>query len=227
MFGGTPICSAAIRTGQNSSHSPRPDYPPRSRHSSMGPWTNSATCSMNGRSIGSCAICPRRCGSFSKRRKLFALIIPKQYGGLGFSAYAHSEIIRKLSTRSICGAVTAMVPNSLGPGELLHQFGTKEQQDYWLPRLAEGSEFPASGSPARRPARMRLPCSIPALFAAACGKVARRSASGSTGTSATSRLRPLRLSWDSPSSSTIPITSLASRRRSASPSHWFRPAFRG
>jgi acyl-CoA dehydrogenase len=80
-----------------------------------------------------------------KSRKFFAMIIPREYGGLGFSAYAHSEIIRKISTRSICAAVTAMVPNSLGPGELLHQFGTKEQQDYWLPRLAEGREIPCFG----------------------------------------------------------------------------------
>src|SRR5207253_2511691 len=74
-----------------------------------------------------------------------AMIIPRAYGGLGFSAYAHSEVIRKLSTRSISGAVTAMVPNSLGPGELLLQFGTKEQQDYWLPRLAAGQEIPCFG----------------------------------------------------------------------------------
>ena len=88
---------------------------------------------------------PPQVWDFLKRRKFFAMIIPKQYGGLGFSAYAHSEVIRKISTRSICGAVTAMVPNSLGPGELLHRFGTKEQQDYWLPRLAEGSEIPCFG----------------------------------------------------------------------------------
>ena len=73
------------------------------------------------------------------------MIIPKQYGGLGFSAYAHSEVIRKLSSCSICAAVTAMVPNSLGPGELLLQFGTKAQQDYWLPRLARGEEIPCFG----------------------------------------------------------------------------------
>jgi acyl-CoA dehydrogenase len=80
-----------------------------------------------------------------KRHKFFAMIIPKSYGGLGFSAYAHSEVIRKLSTRSLTAAVTAMVPNSLGPGELLHQFGTKAQQDYWLPRLADAREIPCFG----------------------------------------------------------------------------------
>ena len=88
---------------------------------------------------------PPEVWDFLKRHKFFAMIIPKHYGGLGFSAYAHSEVIRKLSTRSITAAVTAMVPNSLGPGELLHQFGTKAQQDYWLPRLAEAKEIPCFG----------------------------------------------------------------------------------
>jgi acyl-CoA dehydrogenase len=88
---------------------------------------------------------PPEVWDFLKAHKFFAMIIPKSYGGLGFSAYAHSEVIRKLSTRSISAAVTAMVPNSLGPGELLHQFGTKAQQDYWLPRLAEAKEIPCFG----------------------------------------------------------------------------------
>ena len=88
---------------------------------------------------------PPEAWDFLKAHKFFAMIIPKQYGGLGFSAYAHSEVVRKLSTHSITAAVTAMVPNSLGPGELLLQFGTKEQQDYWLPRLANGSEIPCFG----------------------------------------------------------------------------------
>ena len=88
---------------------------------------------------------PPHVWEFLKSRKFFAMIIPKEYGGLGFSAYAHSEVIRKISTRSIVAAVTAMVPNSLGPGELLHRFGTREQQDYWLPRLADGREIPCFG----------------------------------------------------------------------------------
>ncbi len=88
---------------------------------------------------------PPEVWDFLKQKRFFAMIIPKAYGGLGFSAYAHSEVIRKLSTRSICAACTAMVPNSLGPGELLLQFGTKAQQDYWLPRLARGEEIPCFG----------------------------------------------------------------------------------
>ncbi len=88
---------------------------------------------------------PPEVWNFLKEKKFFAMIIPREYGGRGFSAYAHSEVIRKLSSRSISTACTAMVPNSLGPGELLVQFGTKEQQDYWLPRLASGEEIPCFG----------------------------------------------------------------------------------
>lgn len=82
---------------------------------------------------------------FMREQKFFGMIIPKKYGGLGFSAFAHSEVIRTLSSRSNTGAVTVMVPNSLGPGELLMQFGTDEQRDYWLPRLASGEEIPCFG----------------------------------------------------------------------------------
>src|SRR4051812_45671976 len=88
---------------------------------------------------------PPEVWDFLKRHKFFAMIIPKEYGGLGFLAFGHSEGIRKLSTRSTSGAVTAMVPNSLGPRELLLQFGTKAQQDYWLPRLADAREIPCFG----------------------------------------------------------------------------------
>ena len=88
---------------------------------------------------------PPQVWEYLKQHKFFAMIIPREYGGLGFSAYAHSQVIRTISSRSIVAAVTAMVPNSLGPGELLHRFGTKEQQDYWLPRLAQGREIPCFG----------------------------------------------------------------------------------
>lgn len=87
---------------------------------------------------------PPEVWEFLKANRFFAMIIPKEYGGLGFSNYAHSEVIRKLSSRSISAAVTAMVPNSLGPGELLLQFGTKAQQDYWLPGLHGEKKSPAS-----------------------------------------------------------------------------------
>ena len=82
---------------------------------------------------------------FMRDKKFFGMIIEKKYGGLGFSAYAHSEVVRYIATRSVAAAVTVMVPNSLGPGELLHMFGTDTQKDYWLPRLADGRELPAFG----------------------------------------------------------------------------------
>lgn len=88
---------------------------------------------------------PEEAWAFLREHKFFGMIIDKAHGGLGFSAFAHSEVVRYISTRSVAAAVTLMVPNSLGPGELLHQFGTEEQKDYWLPRLADGRELPAFG----------------------------------------------------------------------------------
>src|SRR3981189_2347674 len=88
---------------------------------------------------------PPEAWDFIKRHKFFGMIIPKEYGGLGFSPYAHSEVVRKLSTRSVTAAVTVMVPNSLGPGELLMRFGTREQQEKRLPSLADGRDIPCFG----------------------------------------------------------------------------------
>ncbi|WP_027582586.1 acyl-CoA dehydrogenase [Bradyrhizobium sp. Ai1a-2] len=88
---------------------------------------------------------PREVWDFVKREKFFGMIISKEFGGLGFSPYAHSEVVRKLSSRSLTAAVTVMVPNSLGPGELLMRFGTREQQEKWLPRLASGRDIPCFG----------------------------------------------------------------------------------
>ena len=88
---------------------------------------------------------PPEVWDFIKREKFFGMIIPKEYGGLGFSPYAHSEVVRKISSRSVVAAVTVMVPNSLGPGELLMKFGTDEQRQRWLPRLADGTDIPCFG----------------------------------------------------------------------------------
>ena len=79
---------------------------------------------------------------FIKDNKFFGMIIPKEYGGLGFSALAHSSVVMKISSRSTTGAVTIMVPNSLGPAELLLRYGTEEQKNHYLPRLAKGQEIP-------------------------------------------------------------------------------------
>jgi len=92
---------------------------------------------------------PPEVWDFLKKEKFFGMIIPEEYGGLDFSAYAQSEVIRMLSTRSVTAAVTAMVPNSLGPGELLMMFGTEAQRKHWLPRLADGREVPCFGLTSR------------------------------------------------------------------------------
>ena len=86
---------------------------------------------------------PAEVWQFIKDKGFLGMIIPKDYGGKGFSAYAHSQVITKLSTRSSAPAVTVMVPNSLGPAELLLHYGTPEQKQHYLPGLACGREIPA------------------------------------------------------------------------------------
>ncbi|MGR3322172.1 MAG: acyl-CoA dehydrogenase [Pseudooceanicola sp.] len=88
---------------------------------------------------------PAEAWDFLRAKGFFGMIIPKEHGGLGFSAYAHSEVVRYIASHSVVAAVTVMVPNSLGPGELILQFGTDAQKRDWLPRLAKGSELPAFG----------------------------------------------------------------------------------
>ncbi len=85
---------------------------------------------------------PQEIWDHMKKINLFGMIIEKKYGGLEFSATAHSAVIMKLASRSVPVTVTAMVPNSLGPAELLTHFGTEEQKNYYLPRLASGEEIP-------------------------------------------------------------------------------------
>jgi len=86
---------------------------------------------------------PKAAWDIIRRERFLGMIIPKEYGGLGFSALAHSEVIQKLATRSIPACSTVMVPNSLGPAELLLHYGTDEQKQRLLPRLASGEDIPA------------------------------------------------------------------------------------
>ncbi|MCE3237073.1 MAG: hypothetical protein K0R24_54 [Gammaproteobacteria bacterium] len=85
---------------------------------------------------------PSAIWQFIKENGFLGLIIPKQYGGKEFSAYAHSRVIVKLASVSPVAAVSVCVPNSLGPAELLLHYGTTEQKEYYLPRLAQGLEIP-------------------------------------------------------------------------------------
>ncbi|WP_260258767.1 acyl-CoA dehydrogenase [Vibrio intestinalis] len=85
---------------------------------------------------------PPEVWDFLRKERFFSLIISKKFGGREFSALANSTIVTRIATRSISAAVTVMVPNSLGPGELLSHYGTQEQKEYWLPRLADGTDIP-------------------------------------------------------------------------------------
>ncbi|HST46189.1 MAG TPA: acyl-CoA dehydrogenase family protein, partial [Luteimonas sp.] len=88
---------------------------------------------------------PPELWAFIKANRFFGMIIPKEYGGLGFSAFAHHRVIQKLSSISSVVSSTVGVPNSLGPGELLMHYGTQAQKEYYLPRLADGREVPCFG----------------------------------------------------------------------------------
>jgi acyl-CoA dehydrogenase len=85
---------------------------------------------------------PPQVWDYLKKKGFFAMIIPKKYGGLEFSAYAHSCVLVKLASRSAIVSSTVAVPNSLGPAELLLHYGTEEQKNHYLPRLARGEEVP-------------------------------------------------------------------------------------
>ena len=85
---------------------------------------------------------PEHIWDYIKKHKFFAMIIPKQYGGLEFSAYANAMVITKLASRSTTASSTIGVPNSLGPAELLLHYGTEEQKQRYLPGLATAEEIP-------------------------------------------------------------------------------------
>jgi acyl-CoA dehydrogenase len=85
---------------------------------------------------------PPEAWDFLKRERFFGMIIPEEFGGLGFSEIGHSRVVTRIASRSIAAAVTVMVPNSLGPAELLLHYGTDEQKQRYLPRLADGREIP-------------------------------------------------------------------------------------
>ncbi|WP_044529322.1 acyl-CoA dehydrogenase family protein, partial [Herbaspirillum sp. B65] len=85
---------------------------------------------------------PPEAWQFIKDKGFLGMIIPRQYGGKQFSAYMHSQVVMKLGSRSSTAAIAVMVPNSLGPAELLLHYGTEAQKRHYLPRLAQGLEIP-------------------------------------------------------------------------------------
>lgn len=88
---------------------------------------------------------PQAAWDYIKQEKFWGMVIDKQYGGLGFSAAAHSTVVCLLASRSLSAALTVMVPNSLGPAEFVERYGTEQQKQYYLPRLATGEDIPCFG----------------------------------------------------------------------------------
>ncbi len=129
---------------QNIMSEPYPDLTAEEKAFMQGPVKQ--LCSMtNPWEIYKSKAIPEPVWDFIRREKFLGMIIPKEYGGLGFSALCHSEVIQYLSSRSLAVAIQVMVPNSLGPAELLVHYGTDEQKKFWLPRLADGREIPCFG----------------------------------------------------------------------------------
>jgi acyl-CoA dehydrogenase len=88
---------------------------------------------------------PPEVWGYLKQKKFFGMIVPREFSGLGFSATAQAAVVTRIATVNVAAAVTVMVPNSIGPAELLAHYGTDQQKHYWLPRLASGAEIPCFG----------------------------------------------------------------------------------
>ena len=141
-YGGMETCSAAGQTGTNCWPIPKPKLSAEEKAFLAGPVEQLCAMLDEWRITRELHDLPPQAWQFIKDNGFFGMIIPKQYGGHGFSALAHSEVVMKISSRSGTAAVSVMVPNSLGPSELLLQYGTEEQKDHYLPRLAKGLEVP-------------------------------------------------------------------------------------
>jgi len=135
LFSGRPRWRAFLKT-------PAPSLSKRERDFIEGPVDQLCRMLDNWKICETDHNLPEVAWKFIRERRFFSMIIPEAYGGLGFSAQANSAVVMKLASRNLTAAVTVMVPNSLGPGELLLHFGTDEQKNYFLPRLASGEEIP-------------------------------------------------------------------------------------
>jgi acyl-CoA dehydrogenase len=135
LFSGNPDWNKLLST-------PKPELTAEERAFLDGPVEELCRMLDDWRIVSEIKDLPPEVWRFIRAKSFFGMIIPKEYGGLGFSTYAHSQVITKLASRSVAAAITVMVPNALGPAELLLHYGTGEQQTHYLPRLACGDEIP-------------------------------------------------------------------------------------
>ncbi len=159
---------------------------------------------------------------FVSEKGFLGMLISKAHGGLGFSAQAQSLILGKISSRSPDVATIVMVPNSLGPGELIEKYGTLDQKEHYLPRLAKGDEIPCFGLTGPTSGSDAATMRDIGTVARGIHTGRRRSASASPGRSATSRSAPRRRCWGSLSACSIPKSCSAKARTSASRWRSFR-----
>ena len=159
---------------------------------------------------------PPEVWTYIKAQRFLGMIIPKEYGGLDFSAAAQSAVIVKICSRSLTAGVTVMVPNSLGPASCSCTTGPTSRSSHYLPRLAAARRSRASRSRAPGRIRRRRHARSRHRLLTGCTTGAKCSACASRGTSATSRSRPSRRSSASRSRPTIPTICSAANASSAS-----------
>ncbi|MET0334637.1 MAG: acyl-CoA dehydrogenase, partial [Rhizobacter sp.] len=137
LFAGKPDFSALIARGPNV-------FTDEERHFLRNEVVE-LTAMLDDHAIDEARDLPPEVWHYLRKHRFFGMIIPKEHGGLGFSHSAHAEVVTRIATVNVACAVTVMVPNSLGPAELLLRYGTDAQKQHYLPRLADGRELPCFG----------------------------------------------------------------------------------
>ncbi|MFY3384326.1 acyl-CoA dehydrogenase [Paracidovorax sp. MALMAid1276] len=137
LFAGSPDFNALMATGPNKLTAEEQAFLDNEVHTLCGMLDDFA--------IDTARDLPPEVWQYLREKRFFGMIIPKEWGGLGFGHFAHAAVVTRLATVNVSAAVTAMVPNSLGPAELLLHYGTEAQKKHYLPRLADGRELPCFG----------------------------------------------------------------------------------
>ncbi|MDR6215539.1 acyl-CoA dehydrogenase [Paracidovorax wautersii] len=137
LFAGQPEFNALIATGPNQLTAEEQAFLDNEVRTLCG--------MLDDFSIDSARDLPPEVWQYLREKRFFGMIIPKEWGGLGFGHFAHATVVTRLASVNVSAAVTAMVPNSLGPAELLLHYGTDAQKQHYLPRLADGRDLPCFG----------------------------------------------------------------------------------
>lgn len=137
LFAGTPDFDALIATGPNKLTADEQAF--------LDNEVRTLCSMLDDFAIDTARDLPPEVWQYLREKRFFGMIIPKEWGGLGFGHFAHAAVVTRLATVNVSAAVTAMVPNSLGPAELLLHYGTDAQKEHYLPRLADGRDLPCFG----------------------------------------------------------------------------------